>query len=536
MTSTTASMIRTATKPSIRALADLARTGYSLLRAPYMKVDFEVHHLVDRPGHLTTLVSADEPFLETLSSAANGVAVVVGTRTGQPQGQLTMDDSSGSPSAAVATENEDAITFAGTAQPSLTTIYDGSTLFEGIVVLENEPRRLLLRHGLGIREVICEIARLAAEIGDAPILSLQCPVQIPPHSYNDYAAEAQQNLARTEQSSRAASLAVRFAIALQERSAVTRLQLAERLAAFCAQRGLGLWLADSRPGYRTGNWFIIQPHDRAKARATHSRAADRRGAGTAEGCLPVTFVGPARVGSTFAITSYLAQFPAVGILACAITALNDLAFIHLQLAVNGASRPVLSRLNADLRSIRAADLDVPATLRELVPRLVRGQVDPVDAAGGDRAAERLVARAGDYQALVGPALRVIPSHHDTRVAIWMAWQMQRTAQGLKLPLESLRDAIKTVGLGYGGAEGANVEYLVCRDIGNSTFRGKGKISVPEPVVERLFANRGRGPALSRCCNALEQAWKAQLETGGEDVTEVSVAWREHWLGHWGSLV
>jgi hypothetical protein len=520
------------TKPSIRALADLARTGYSLLRAPYMKVDFELHHLVDRPGHLTALVSADEPYLETLSSAANGAAVVVGIRTASPQqGEIGFDDGNGSPAAVVATENEDSITFAGTAQPSLTTIYEGSTLFEGIVVLENEPRRLLLRHGLGIRDVIYEITRLAAEIGNAPILSLQSPVQIPPHSYNDYAAEANQEKARTEQNSRAYSLAVRFAIALQERTAVTRLQLAEKLAFFCAQRGLGLWLADSRPGYRTGNWFIIEPHERAKARAAYSRAADRRGAGTAEGCLPVTFVGPARVGSAHAIMSFLAQFPEVGILACAVTALNDLTFIHLQLAVNGASRPVLSRLNSELKSMRGANPDLATTLRDLIPMLIRGE--PTTGINMN-AAERLETGAGDYQALLGPAFRVISHHTDARVAIWIAWRMRRAARGLQTPLESLRDALKTIGLSYGGVAGANVEYLICRHIGNSIFRGKGKISVSEAVVERLFADRGRRPALSRCCSTLERAWKTQLD-GGDAVSEVSVAWREYWLGHGGSL-
>src|SRR5262249_20589634 len=123
--------------------------------------------------------------------------------------------------------------------------------------------------------------------------------------------------------------------------------------------------------------FIIQPHERAKARAAYSRAADRGGAGTAEGCLPVTFVGPARVGSTHAITSSLSQFPELGILACAGTALNALSFIRLQLAVNGASRPALSRLNSELRTMRAANLDAAATLRDLVPKLIRGSRSPM---------------------------------------------------------------------------------------------------------------------------------------------------------------
>ena len=84
-------------------------------------------------------------------------------------------------------------------------------------------------------------------------------------------------------------------MALNQPSADVRLQIADRLARHCIERGLGLWLGDTRSGYRTGNWFLVLAHDRPLARRSYRRAADHHRAGNAaEGCLPVTLVGPAR--------------------------------------------------------------------------------------------------------------------------------------------------------------------------------------------------------------------------------------------------
>ena len=71
-------------------LADLARAGYRVLHEPSMQVEFEIHHLVDRPGGLAGIVARDPAghgFAETLSSGANGVGLVVGTRIADTPGQ-----------------------------------------------------------------------------------------------------------------------------------------------------------------------------------------------------------------------------------------------------------------------------------------------------------------------------------------------------------------------------------------------------------------------------------------------------------------
>jgi len=75
---------------STRALADLARAGNRVLREPSMQVAFEIHHLADRPGQLADIVARDPDgsgFAETLSSSANGVGLVIGTRVGDAHTQ-----------------------------------------------------------------------------------------------------------------------------------------------------------------------------------------------------------------------------------------------------------------------------------------------------------------------------------------------------------------------------------------------------------------------------------------------------------------
>ena len=79
-------------EPSATAheLADLARAGYRVLHEPSMQVEFEIHHLVDRPGGLAGIVARDPTghgFAETLSAGANGVGLVVGTRIADAPGR-----------------------------------------------------------------------------------------------------------------------------------------------------------------------------------------------------------------------------------------------------------------------------------------------------------------------------------------------------------------------------------------------------------------------------------------------------------------
>ena len=63
-------------------------------------------------------------------------------------------------------------------------------------------------------------------------------------------------------------------------------------------------------------------------------------------------------------------------------------------------------------------------------------------------------------------------------------------------------------------------------------RGKAKLAVPKSVL-RQFSSGGVELPASKLCASLEEAWKAHVDQSGVDgVSELTVAWRESWLGHW----
>ena len=515
-------------------LADLARAGYRVLHEPSMQVEFEIHHLVDRPGGLAGIIARDPDgsgFAETLSAGANGVGLVVGTRIADAPDRAHLPAD-----AAVRLEDggDEHATFRGAERPNLTFQHESAQQIDGVIAIEDEPRRMLLRHGLVVLDTLRHVAETALHAADAPLLSLQCPAQLPPTNSFQESADVG---GRRVDPARSASMAIRFRIALDRPRADVRLQVADRIARHCEDRGLGFWLGDTRPGYRTGNWFLVAPHNRKLARGRYRRDADLHRAGNAaDGCLPVTFVGPARPGTTHAILSYLGQHPQIGVLACSMVPLDELAFLHVQLAVAGASRARLAAVNRDLAGMRATSDGLAEVLPRLVATLLPAGPDGPPIASPTRGhIERLIGRAGDYQLVVGPALPVVPDSDVRRIPIWISWQMRRSEAGLRVPLLALHRAADRLGLApldaVGHRSGAlSIEYLVCRRLGVSVLRGRGKMAVAKSLVEGRFRDFRSGPA--QLSADLEAAWRAELHAAGHDglVSDLSVSPREFLLG------
>lgn len=523
---------------SIRELADLARAGFSTVRQPSMQVNFEVHHVRDRRGYLQELLAEGPALREILSSAANGLGVVVATRVGtlDPEMRGRLQGSSAPVALKVEDNEEKDRVFRGTAWPNPSFIYEAAKTFEGIVSVDVEPMVPQYRNGPAIRALLHEISDLAANVGKAPILLLQCPAQLPPHRF---VAPTDIN-SRDFDWPRASSLAARFAIALHDDSAALRLQLADRLALYCEERGFGLWLADRRAGYRTGNWFGIVKHDNNLARRLIRRAAGSGPSGAVACSLPITFVGPARVGSTNALLRFLSRYPQLGILGCSITSLDDLAFIHMQFAVNHAHASRLDAINKsiDLR-IRAGASPVQRHLDASPPAEVLTRLLPVllhekEIAVSDDVKAQLFDRAGNYQTLVGPAMPIVTEKDEKRRPVWISWQTAAGTSGLAASLTALFRAFSSEAQGPARepelpAVGPNVEYLICRDMGNSVVRAKGKVSVPEDMVPSTVTTALES-APERLCNSLRAAWRAELEgTDLEGVTDLGVSWREYRL-------
>ncbi|MER6795958.1 hypothetical protein ABT262_28975, partial [Amycolatopsis mediterranei] len=145
---------------------------------------------------------------------------------------------------------------------------------------------------------------------------------------------------------------------------------------------------------------------------------------------------------------------------------------------------------------------------------------------------------GDYQTFAGPAFAYRPYQMPDCLAVWVSWEIARQHRGLAAPLDCLYRALAQVAprvttpdTTASAGELATVEYLICRATEQSVIRGKAKLAVPRSVL-RGFSSNGEPPA-AKLCAALEEAWKAHVDRSGVDgVSELTVAWRESWLGHW----
>ncbi|HET6499531.1 MAG TPA: hypothetical protein VFG87_02100 [Amycolatopsis sp.] len=469
-------------------------------------------------------------FLETLCSAAGGAGVAIGTKTrhggpATPPGAERTDGSLDRPDGQQVAEPPrpapEGWVFRQTAWPNPTFIYESAETFEGLIAIDPQAREVREWHGLAVRDVMKEIGETAATVARAPLLTLQCPAQLP-----TIVKTRNHDLStRKEIASPCSSLAVRFAIALRDPSAAMRFQLADRVHRLCQKHGFGFWIADTRPGHRPGNWFEICHADGGRSGLYNGDVKSRQRVGT---CLPVTFAGPARIEPAFSIVSFLQRYPQVGVVGCAGTSLADVAFVHLLLSVQGVGVDRLNRILRKLLDERTTSARPRKLLQQLFTRLGL-KPDPVE---GDGEPDP----ASDYQTFAGPALLCRPWPAPDSLAVWVSWEIARQDDGVVAPLDCLYRALGQVAPKV--AEGtprlnevSTVEYLICRATEQSVIRGKAKFAVPKSIL-RHFSAGSAEPAAAQLCVSLEDAWKAQLESSGVDgVSEVTVAWRESWLGH-----
>jgi hypothetical protein len=224
-----------------------------------------------------------------------------------------------------------------------------------------------------------------------------------------------------------------------------------------------------------------------------------------------------------------------------VSSLDDLAFIHLQLPISdipSADLPSLQqKIDDAVRSAAGTGEDSrtsrpDALLPAILPLLAEGCQR--DVAPEVRA--YLIERAGNYQALAGSAMKIESQANKDRVALWFSWQTAVSDAGLAAPLIALVDAACSLSgmdrtVEVSPDQKPAIEYLICRDMGDSVLRGKGKICVPNQILTsdglRPLETRG-----ARLCASLEDAWRAELERHAlPGVVELAVAWHEYRLHH-----
>lgn len=531
---------------STRGLADLARAGYANMQQPFTQLEFEVHHLADRPGYLHDNIPIESEAVltgqtvdtapmavETLVSAANGVGLVIRTNSDVDVHNSHGIRQGGSAASLIIDEPARRV-FNGSALPNPIFRLESVLPYEGIISVEPSPRGIKFYHSIAVRDVVREISRIAAEVARTPLLYIQSPAQLPAQSYIGQDVRD----SRVTGVRRSSSLAVRFAIGMARPSASLRFDLTERLTRYCSEKKFGLWLADTRIGYRTGNWFQICAHAANLSKQDRRERAASADSPHIEACLPVTLIGPARLGSTNAIVSFLAQFDEIGIASCATNTLHDLDFIHLQLAASGIRRSSLPDLNSRLAEHSCWQANPTDALMYIYNVLATA----ADGSPSHVLAGELSKHAGDYRTLVGPMLACGGPESGKRIAVWFAWQTEGVGADSTTPVADLFRSFSDIGFGSSADAGApgtqtpNLEYLICRDVGNLIVRGRGKVSIPEADVLKLFGS-GFESAAARLCVALEQAWKTALRRSGtRGVSELAVGWHEWWLGHWASLI
>jgi hypothetical protein len=512
---------------SLKAIADLARAGVGRYGSARSAVQFRVHHLADLPGAYRNVLAAEEKhqFVETLTSAAHGAALIIETYVERDAVELRtrLDGELGAE--VVKDPHGDRKVFTGVAQPNPSFLFEGTTVLECLVsVAPQVPlSRGYRRHdGVSVYRLMGEIARLAADVAESPILSLQAPALVP-------APPGGTPTSDYETWPRSSAMAVRFSIATGELPAERRFAYVQTLEAYCRERGLGLWVSDQRPSHRAGNWFQILEHDAGRATKTAEGVV---GADDAlERVLPLTLVGPARIGSTLATLNLFGpREPAV--LASSITVLDDLAFIHLQIGLTPDDPTALLDDHSD-------------TGPHPVPTLDRlGRI--LSAYGIQTHAYPLPDVLAGYTPLHGPVIEIEQSPPAAR-PIWLAWEVDSAQGGLRDMILGLSEALdqlvdsvgpeSTDGAGpRGRAHYPNIEYLISRDLGVGSVRAKGKLQVPDALLERLplpgaagqpASWGGRGVAVAR---SLEDSWLTLLRNVGVAPRELRVAWRERWLG------
>jgi hypothetical protein len=211
-----------------------------------------------------------------------------------------------------------------------------------------------------------------------------------------------------------------------------------------------------------------------------------------------------------------------------------LAFIHFQLALPWTERQTFIRARKRFGSFAAGGF--------ASGRVDAYLIDIFEILGlyGNKSVRNAVAalneRAGDYHPLAGPILPISADRHSDGRPLWLWWEVEKSDVGLALPLDGLSQALEHLQLYPAPATvpGANIEYMICRDVGNATMRGRGKLSIPDQLWSRLKPGMDRALVAQALADEIEGFWQARLGVGPGSARGLSVVSREYLLGHWSS--
>jgi hypothetical protein len=347
-------------------------------------------------------------------------------------------------------------------------------------------------------EVLARLASAAADpVTAAPLLLLQSPVA----PFRDWVSSATNRAGEPPKISRGA--AIRVSVGVDGDNSRGRLALIEEAVRIAASYGLGLHLSDRRVGRVRGEWKEAVRHDIDVYRGLKNGLSGER-PGQA---LLVTFVGPARVGSSAAVLGALAA-RGVGALGVTVASLQELAFINL----------VLPLPPSDGGKIESTVLPAAEALGLLAGRCSLGRGSSGSSGFGSSGAVE-AGRAADYQACItGPFPWPGDDSRDDH-PLWLQWQ---TPVGDNPSLTVIHEVVDEVIRELAASPNvrtAELDYCRTRMAGDKRLHS-AKVSVelvagipPEDLPD----------VLSVLCRSTQASVEWRLPHG------LKLAWRERWL-------
>jgi hypothetical protein len=388
--------------------------------------------------------------------------------------------------------------YQGTASLNPRFLYDSSRDHELLLSVGEKPWRLDHADSLLMTKVLAEVAAAAAsEETRSPILLLQSPVA----PFRKWAKWPENQSGEPPKFARGA--AIRLSVGVDGENSAGRLALISETVRIARDFGLQLHLGDRRLGRVRGEWK--QAVDYAP-----DRYAEKRREVTADPAEPrqamlVTFVGPARVGSSASVLKALKQ-AGVGILAVSVASLQELAFINLVVALPPGRT-----------------LQPPADEQRVQPA-VAGVNWLMAACGGPSQWSLTVPRAIDYQVcLTGP----VPWQTDTAYKAHPLWLQWHSAVGTHDSLTVIDDVIAEL-LRSEIVLDAQLDYCRSRMTGDRRVcSAKVSVQLATGITEEELPDR-----LSVLCRATQAnvEWKRTNQDPDRRSVGLKVAWRERWLG------
>lgn len=351
-----------------------------------------------------------------------------------------------------------------------------------------------------------------------PVLFLQSPVAPFRDPSPKFREDGSGELPRV-----ASGMALRMLVGLDNSNPRKRIALLSRLADVAHAYGLGLQVADRRFGRVRGEWWSVLTPDAAKYAARKAELFSWAPPGVPEAVQLVTFVGPARVGSSAAI---VADFVArnIGILAVSEASMQEIAFINLMVPIAPA---------------RLTGTPTSATCLPIVEGL--GQVASdcgLTRRQGVRYRTTIASSAAtDYQVLsTGPvAPRILGEGAPDEHPVWLSWVVPLERDAASRPPDVAQLALAQLCTAADRVIGGRVDYYRVRLLPDGRLKGRAKISVSlVPSIARTCI-----PAkLSELCGWAQREVMATLVR--DHVPQHSIllrlAWRERWLGRVGGVL